>query len=168
MTLSETNKLAKHIIRLLKVSEVQFPVAKTAKGIFSLTFNENEGFEMMLDSVPLSTKNVLTDENNIELKRMVEKYLFEQETLKFNGMPIIPDENIPKGIIITPEEKAVLEKVIAPHVPVSKDSGYNTESFDKFAEENPAYVDEVKTSQDYPELHKAVKKIAKKQASKKK
>lgn len=124
MTFSQTQKLAKHICRLLKVTDITFPVGRTSKGNFGIVFNENGDYEMMLDSVPLSTKNVLTDENNIELKRMVEKYLFEN------------DMNIP--------------------------------ALEKFSEENPAYVDEVKTSQDYPELHKTIKKIAKKQASKKK
>lgn len=82
MKLSETQKLANHICRLLKVSEINFPIGKTPKGNFGLVFNaNNEGFEMLLDSVPLSTKNSLEDENNIELKRMIEKYLFEQETV---------------------------------------------------------------------------------------
>ncbi len=79
MTLSTQKKLAQHICRLLKVTDITFPIGRTSKGNFGIVFNENGEWDMMLDSVPLSTKNILTDENNIELKRMVEKYLFEKE-----------------------------------------------------------------------------------------
>ena len=81
MTLEQTKKLAQHICRLLKVTYINLPIGRTDKGNFGLIFNENGDWDMMLDSVPLSTKNVLTDENNIELKRMVEKYWFEQEKI---------------------------------------------------------------------------------------
>lgn len=77
MTLTEQKKLAKHICRLLKVTEVTFPIGRTSKGNLGLTFNENHEYEIMLDSIPLSTKDTLKDENNIELKRMLEKYFFE-------------------------------------------------------------------------------------------
>lgn len=36
---------------------------------------------MYLDAVPLTTNDILRDENNIELKKMLEKYLFEQPQL---------------------------------------------------------------------------------------
>ncbi len=81
MTLETHKKLVQHICRLLKVTYVQVPVGRTDKGNFGIIFNENGDWDIMLDSVPLSTKNILTDENNIELKRMVEKYLFEQEKI---------------------------------------------------------------------------------------
>lgn len=80
MTLSETKKLSKHIFRLLKVSEIIYPIGRTSKGNLGLVFNaNNDDFDIMLDSVPLSTKNGLEDENNIELKKMIEKYYFEPE-----------------------------------------------------------------------------------------
>lgn len=84
MTLTELKKLSKHIFRLLKVNEITFPIGRTNKGNLGITFNENrEDFEIMLDSVPLSTKNALVDENNIELKKMIEKYLFDQEQITY-------------------------------------------------------------------------------------
>lgn len=80
MTLENTRKLAKHICRLLKVSEVNFPIGRTPKGNLGLVFNENnDEYAIMLDSVPLSTASIIDDENNIELKKMIDKYLFEQE-----------------------------------------------------------------------------------------
>lgn len=78
MTLQETNKLAKHICRLLKVKDINIPIARTPKGNLGLVFNDNnDEFVMMLDSVPLNTFNILEDENNIELKKMIEKYWFD-------------------------------------------------------------------------------------------
>lgn len=82
MTLSETLKLNKYIFRFLKVSEIIIPIGRTPKGNLGLVFSENnDEFDIMLDSVPLSTKNSLEDENNIELKKMIEKYLFSNEIL---------------------------------------------------------------------------------------
>lgn len=78
MTLSETHKLAKHILRLLKTTEITFPLGRTPKGNLGITFNQNDDdFTIMLDSVPLSTASLINDENNIELKEMVKKYWFE-------------------------------------------------------------------------------------------
>lgn len=78
MTLSETNKLAKHICRLLKTTEITFPLGRTPKGNLGITFNQNDDdFTIMLDSVPLSTASLINDENNIELKEMVKKYWFD-------------------------------------------------------------------------------------------
>lgn len=82
MTIETINKLAKHICRLLKVHDITFPIARTPKGNLGITFNEdNDEFTLMLDSVPLSTASMLNDENNIELKRMVEKYWFSPELI---------------------------------------------------------------------------------------
>lgn len=81
MTLEETKRLSKHICRLLKVLEIQYPIGRTPKGNFTLRFNAiNDDFDLMLDSVQLSTTDFLNDENNIALKAMVEKYWFDQET----------------------------------------------------------------------------------------
>lgn len=82
MTLTEQRKLAKHVCRLLKVSEITFPIGRTPKGNLGLTFNaNNDEYEIMLDSIPLSTRNALEDENNIELKAMIEKYMFQQKNV---------------------------------------------------------------------------------------
>lgn len=93
MTLSETKKLSKHICRLLKVSEINFPIGRTPKGNLGLVFNANtDDFDMLLDSVPLSTASNIEDENNIELKKMIEKYLFSPEqTVHFPTSTITKD-----------------------------------------------------------------------------
>lgn len=84
MTRNETLRLSKHMCRLLKVPEVHWTIARTGKGNIALAFNNNnDEFDIFLDSVPLSTKNSLDDENNIELKKMVEKYLFSNEKVEF-------------------------------------------------------------------------------------
>lgn len=86
MELSNTKKLTQHIFRLLKVSEIVIPIGRTPKGNLGLKFSANqEDFEMLLDSVPLSIKDSLNDENNIELKRMLEKYLFDQPQLYYDA-----------------------------------------------------------------------------------
>lgn len=79
MTHEEQKKLAAHIIRLLKVRSVSFPIAQTDKGNFSIKYTSDQNYEMVLDAVPLSTKNNLEDDNNIELKAVLEKYWFEKE-----------------------------------------------------------------------------------------
>lgn len=85
MTLENQKKLSKHICRLLKVSEVQYPIGRTPKGNLGVTFNVNTNeYEIVLDSIPLSTKSLLEDENNIELKKMIEKYYFTQENTALN------------------------------------------------------------------------------------
>lgn len=112
-TLSNQKKFAMHVCRLLKVTYLNLPVGRTDKGNFSIIFNENGDWDMMLDSVPLSTKNVLTDENNIELKRMVEKYLFEQETIAITTKPELDGpslEKITEGIPFAPKKKAPSKK----------------------------------------------------------
>lgn len=78
MTLANYKKLNAHIFRLLKVNEIIYPIARTSKGNFGLRFTPNsEDYEMYLDAVPLPTKSTLEDDNNIELKKVLEKYLFE-------------------------------------------------------------------------------------------
>lgn len=87
MTIESQLKLAKHIFRLLKVNEIAFPICRTNKGNLTIVFNEKkEDFDLFLDSVPLSVKNSLEDENNIELKKMIEKYWFD------NKMPQMPQK----------------------------------------------------------------------------
>lgn len=82
MTLNETKKLAAHIFRLLKVTEITFPIGRTNKGNLGLKFtNNSDDFEIMLDAVPLSTKDSLDDDNNIELKQSLKMYWFDSEAL---------------------------------------------------------------------------------------
>ncbi len=79
MELSHQKALAKHIFRLLKVTEITFPIGRTNKGNLGLKFSSNnDEYEIMLDAVPLKTTSILEDENNIELKKMLEKYLFDE------------------------------------------------------------------------------------------
>ncbi len=74
-------KLNQHITRLLKVNEIVFPICRTNKGNFGIKFDASgENFDMYLDAVPLPTKNLLDDDNNIELKKILEKYLFEDKS----------------------------------------------------------------------------------------
>lgn len=101
MTLNNHKKFAQHILRLLKVQEVIFPIARTSKGNFGLRFSSSsEDFEMYLDAVPLSTKDMLNDENNIELKKMIERYMFSEEQLLYKGVPIVKDEPINRVMIV--------------------------------------------------------------------
>lgn len=82
MKLSARLRLNKHIFRLLKINEITYPIGRTSKGNLGLTFNDkNDDFDMTLDSIPLSTQNALDDENNIELKMLLTKYLFENEDI---------------------------------------------------------------------------------------
>lgn len=58
------------------------PIGRTNKGNLGIKFQANsEDFEIYLDAVPLRTTNILEDENNIELKKILEKYLFEEPQL---------------------------------------------------------------------------------------
>jgi len=78
MTIQNQQKLAKHIFRLLKVNEIVFSIGRTNKGNLGIKFNQaNDDYEIYLDAVPLSTKDMLADDNNIELKKMIDKYLFD-------------------------------------------------------------------------------------------
>lgn len=96
MTLSDQKKLAKHICRLLRVTEITFPIARTHKGNLGLAFNvNNDDYVMMLDSVPLSVDNSIEDDNNIELKKMIEKYMFDEEVKGFEWSGSIKAENAP-------------------------------------------------------------------------
>lgn len=91
MTLDNQHKLNKHIFRLLKVNEIVIPIGRTNKGNLGLKFSENnDSFEIMLDAVPLSTEHFLEDDNNIELKKMLEKYLFEDERKNWEMLKSLP------------------------------------------------------------------------------
>lgn len=82
MELTNQKKLAQHIFRLLKVNEIVFSIGRTNKGNLGLKFTQNsDDFEIMLDAVPLSVKSIIDDDNNIELKRMLEKYWFESKVI---------------------------------------------------------------------------------------
>lgn len=99
MKLTHQIRISKHILRLLKVNEITLPIGRTPKGNLGISFNDkNDDFTMMLDSVPLSTANSLEDENNIELKKMLTKYLFEnEETVQFpSHLPVaeVSQDNI--------------------------------------------------------------------------
>lgn len=88
MTLDTQKKLVKHIFRLLKVNEIIIPIGRTNKGNLGFKFTQNsEDFEIYLDAVPLSTKDILADDNNIELKKILEKYLFGDEILGGDRTP---------------------------------------------------------------------------------
>src|ERR1700722_18695382 len=83
MELAQQKKLAGHILRLLKVSYIDFPLGRTNKGNLAIRFDDSGDFTLFLDSVPLPTKDSLQNENNIELKRMLEKYWFENVVPKY-------------------------------------------------------------------------------------
>ncbi len=73
MTQEDEQKLASHIMRLLKVRQVSFPIAKTVKGDLWVKYSEDtEGAVIILDAVPLD----LEDFNNKELVGLLEKYLY--------------------------------------------------------------------------------------------
>ncbi len=97
MEMNAQHKLMQHIIRLLKVSEIVIPIGRTSKGNLGLKYSYNrDDFEMIIDAVPLSTKDSLNDENNIELKKMIEKYMFGEIGVQFHSDTL-------KGIRIPPE-----------------------------------------------------------------
>lgn len=76
MTLSESKKLAEHIMRLLKVRNVSFPIAHTEKGPMSIKYTKDQdNYEIVLDAVPLDQKAY----DNRELKSILEKHLFVAE-----------------------------------------------------------------------------------------
>lgn len=80
MELENTAKFAQHILRLLKVQEITFPIGRTNKGNLGIKFTTaNDEYEMVLDAVPLKTVSLTEDDNNIELKRMLEKYWFDNK-----------------------------------------------------------------------------------------
>lgn len=76
MTLTELSTLARIIHRNLKVTTAAFPLARTEKGVLEIRFTKDiEGFELVLDSVPLRTQSTLEDDYNIALKSGVIKVL---------------------------------------------------------------------------------------------
>lgn len=82
MKFSQQQNLSKHIFRLLKVNEITYPIGRTPKGNLGIAFNENsEDFVIMLDAIPLSTESIMEDENNMELKKVLQKYFFENEAI---------------------------------------------------------------------------------------
>lgn len=90
MTLSMQEKLARHIMRLLKVRTVSFTVGTTERGTLSLKYIKDEPYyQMVLDAVPLSTKSIIDDENNIELKKLLEAYLFESDIDIENNIEVV-------------------------------------------------------------------------------
>ncbi len=94
MTIENQKKLAAHIFRTLKVQEIVFPIGRTNKGNLGLKFSSNnDEYEIMLDAVPLKTTSILEDENNIELKKMLEKYLFDKEEKGFKWTRVIKAAN---------------------------------------------------------------------------
>lgn len=116
MTKESQLKLVKHLMRLLKVQEVILPVGRTNKGNFGLRYSENnDDYEMYLDAVPLSTKDMLNDENNIELKKMLDKYLFDPQTI----MPVKYTPHI-TGDFITAKPVEASDEVV-PKPIVSQD-----------------------------------------------
>ncbi len=94
MTQSQQLKLAKHIMRLVKVQEIQFPIGRTTKGNLAIRFTTNsDQYDILLDSVVLPTTSILEDDNNIELKKVLDKYLFEEDTVQIT-MPAPVKEKI--------------------------------------------------------------------------
>ena len=138
MTLETQKKLAQHIFRLLKVNEIVFPIGRTNKGNLGLKFTEgNNDFEIMLDAVPLSTKDMLQDDNNIELKKMLEKYWFDSEK-----QPIIAQHYTPifvKGELATPGE-AVDEILDIPKKQRGRPKGSKNKARDLPKQEVPEVV----------------------------
>lgn len=115
MEIQSQIKLVKHIFRLLKVQEITFPIGRTNKGNLGLKFTQNsEDFEMMLDAVPLRTTNFLEDENNIELKKMIEKYWFNEHnvTYTYTGTDTtitIPHNDTPPKLLVEDTKNVVIE-----------------------------------------------------------
>lgn len=110
MTLTDQKKLAKHICRLLRVTEITFPIARTHKGNLGFAFNvNNDDYVMMLDSVPLSVDNSLEDDNNIELKKMIEKYMFGSS--ESSPVPTHLMHNLNGPTVTEPIEKVLSDTV---------------------------------------------------------
>lgn len=69
---------------------------------------------MFLDSVPLSIKDSLQDENNIELKRMFEKYWFDERLIsgsQFRGTSLETEGPFTEKISSVEVEKKHLEGI---------------------------------------------------------
>lgn len=113
MEIKDQVKFAQHIFRLLKVNEIVFPIGRTNKGNLGLKFSQNsDEYEIMLDAVPLSTKSMLEDDNNIELKKMVEKFWFKDSihssfaTYGGNLMAVEDTGDLPNGLVSLTEFKS--------------------------------------------------------------
>lgn len=130
MKFSQQQNLSKHIFRLLKVSEITYPIGRTVKGNLGIAFNENsEDFVIMLDSIPLSTESIMEDENNMELKKILQKYLFDSEgpILKypaqgFTREELFNEDGTVKGPITPMSESVSPEK---PEKPVKQKKNGN-------------------------------------------
>lgn len=104
MTLEQRTKLAAHIFRLLKVTDIVFPIGRTNKGNLSLQFSKDkETFEVILDAVPLS----MNEYDNRELKSILTKYLFDNEifTSHTTSISILKKKGRPKGSKNKPKAK---------------------------------------------------------------
>ena len=109
MEITQQKKLAQHIFRLLKVSEIVFPVGRTPKGNLGIRFTAGwDDFEMLLDSVPLTTTDFLNDDNNIALKKILEKYLFEP---KYETPIAIGTLSVSEGLTVEGKKRGRPKKV---------------------------------------------------------
>lgn len=112
MTISNQRKLANHIFRLLKTNELIFPICRTSRGNLGLRFTpNNDDYEMYLDAVPLTTTDVLRDDNNIELKKMLEKYLFEDSIKGIITLPQLKETYIAVTQSAPPNEQKANKEV---------------------------------------------------------
>ncbi len=81
--------MAAHIMRILRVRYVSFPIAKTEKGDLYIKFiKDQDNYELVLDAVPLS----MLEYDNRELNSLILKYLY------------------PEPILSAPEAIAVIQK----------------------------------------------------------
>lgn len=79
MNSPDTNiqKVANGVFRLLKVNSISYPIGRTEKGDLAIRYTKDkEGWEILLDSVPLNEKEI----DNRELKAILMKYLYEPST----------------------------------------------------------------------------------------
>lgn len=75
MTQEDEKKLAGQIMRLLKVRQVSFPIAKTVKGDLWVKYSQDmDEKQIILDAVPLDTE----DFNNKELIDLLNQYLYTE------------------------------------------------------------------------------------------
>lgn len=104
MTLKQTMKFANHVFRLLKITDLSFPIGRTNKGELSMKFTKDrEDFEIILDAVPLNLKEY----DNRELKSLVEKYIFESEadyTINISA-PVVQQASTATIVKLLPKKK---------------------------------------------------------------
>lgn len=90
----DTQKFAKNIFRLLKVTELSLFLGKTNKGDLSIKFvKDTEDFEIILDAVPLrlGTGHIDAYDYN-ELRKIIKNYSFAEKLVIAEKAPepIIP------------------------------------------------------------------------------